>query len=256
MITEARAVWLLMRRGLNEVLRVPGAAIPGILAPTIFVLGFSVAFGGLAGLAGFTTDDYVSFVLPVGLLQGAGFSGGAIGVNLARDLEMGRFDRLLLSPTSRPSLLVGTILSASLRAMLPAGLVLIVALVAGASITNVPLLVLAMIITALFAIVAALYGVSLALNLQTQSAAPLMQAGMFAVVLISSSYAARPQLAPWLETIANINPVTYVLELTRLAFVDHEDVWSAIWPGVVALLGLILALAVVVALSLRRVITE
>jgi len=251
-----RAVWLLMRRGLNEILRVPGAAIPGILAPTIFVLGFAVAFGGLAGLAGFTTSDYVSFVLPVGLLQGAGFSGGAIGVNLARDLEMGRFDRLLLSPTSRPSLLAGTILSASLRAMLPATLVLVVALLAGASVTSVPLLVLAVVVTALFAIVAALYGVSLALNLQTQSAAPLMQAGLFAVVLISSSYAPRPQLAPWLETIADANPVTYVLELTRLAFVDHANAWSTVWPGVAALVGLMLALALVVALSLRRVVAR
>ncbi len=32
-------VWALTRRGLNEILRVPGASIPGILAPTIFMLG-------------------------------------------------------------------------------------------------------------------------------------------------------------------------------------------------------------------------
>ncbi len=251
-VTEARAVWLLMRRGLYEILRVPGAAIPGVLAPTIFVLGFTVAFGGLASLAGFATADYVSFVLPVGLLQGAGFSGGAIGVNLARDLEMGRFDRLLLSPTSRLSLLVGTILSASLRAMLPATLVLAAALVAGAGIVSLPLLVLAIAVTALFAVVAALYGVTLALNLQTQSAAPLMQAGLFAVVLTGSSYAPRPQLAPWLETIANVNPVTYVLELARLAFVEQADAGATIWPGLLALAGLLAGLSAIVALSLRR----
>ena len=67
---------------------------------------------------------------PVGLLQGAGFTGAATGVNLARDIELGWFDRLLASPAPRPVLLAGTVLSASLRALMPMTLLLIVGLVA------------------------------------------------------------------------------------------------------------------------------
>ena len=36
--------------------------------------------------------------MPVGILQGAGFTGAATGVNLARDIENGLFDRFLASP--------------------------------------------------------------------------------------------------------------------------------------------------------------
>ena len=50
MSSAARTVGILTRRALNEVIRVPGAAIPGILAPTIFMLGLSAVFGQAAHL--------------------------------------------------------------------------------------------------------------------------------------------------------------------------------------------------------------
>ena len=37
---------------MNEILRVPGAAIPGVLAPTIFFLGLTAVFGNLTAAAG------------------------------------------------------------------------------------------------------------------------------------------------------------------------------------------------------------
>ena len=87
-------------------------------------------FGNLTLLPGFTTDDYMTFILPVGFLQGAGFTGAATGVNLARDIEQGWFDRLLASPAPRGVLLAGTVLSASLRVLMPITLLMIVGLVA------------------------------------------------------------------------------------------------------------------------------
>ena len=97
----------LVRRASNEILRVPGAAIPGVLAPTIFFLGLTSVFGELTALRGFDSESYQSFIIPVSLLQGAGFTGAATGVNLARDIEQGWFDRLLASPAPRPALLAG-----------------------------------------------------------------------------------------------------------------------------------------------------
>ena len=104
----------------------PGAAIPGVLAPTIFFLGLTAVFGNLTLLPGFDTESYQSFILPVSLLQGAGFTGAATGVNLARDIEQGWFDRLLASPAPRPALLAGLVLSASLRSLIPATVLLAV----------------------------------------------------------------------------------------------------------------------------------
>jgi len=84
---DLATVRALIRRSANEILRVPGAAIPGVLAPTIFFLGLTAVFGGLTALPGFTADEYQSFIIPISLLQGAGFTGAATGVNLARDIE-------------------------------------------------------------------------------------------------------------------------------------------------------------------------
>jgi ABC-2 type transport system permease protein len=70
----------LVARALNELTRVPGAAVPGVLAPTIFLIGLSGVFGQAAHLPGFDATDFRTFVVPVGLLQGATFTGAATGL--------------------------------------------------------------------------------------------------------------------------------------------------------------------------------
>src|SRR3712207_8763355 len=110
-----RVILALSRRALNEILRVPGGAIPGVLAPTIFMIGLSGVFGEAARLPGFDATDFRTFIVPVGMLQGAGFTGAATGVNLARDIEQGWFDRLLVGPAPRTVLLTGIVGSAALQ---------------------------------------------------------------------------------------------------------------------------------------------
>lgn len=227
----------LMRRALNEIFRVPGAAIPGILAPTIFFLGLTSAFGNLTLLPGFDSDSYQSFIVPVSLMQGAAFTGAATGVNLARDIEQGWFDRLLSSPAPRPALLAGLVLSASFRALIPATFLLAVAFATGAKWPGFLGLAIALIVVMGMAIVAATWGTSLALRFKTQSAAPLMQAGMFLAVLLTTAYAPLDLLTGWLQEVARINPVTQVVEAARQGFVG-DVTWAETWPGFVALIGL------------------
>src|SRR5204863_7325116 len=93
--TDLAVIGALIRRAGNEILRVPGAAIPGVLAPAIFFVGLYSVFGHLTHLHGFGTSSYQSFLIAVSLLQGAGFTGAATGVNLARDIEQCWLDRLL-----------------------------------------------------------------------------------------------------------------------------------------------------------------
>ena len=244
---EARSTWALMRRGVNEIARVPMAAVPGVLAPTIFMLGLAAVFGNLTLLPGFTTDDYLAFILPVGFLQGAGFTGAATGVNLARDIEQGWFDRLLVSPTPRGVLLAGTVLSASLRVLMPITLLMVVGSALGVAFPGFDGLLIAVFCAAVFAAFAACYGVLLALKFRTQAAAPLMQAGVFMAVLFTTSYAPQELLTGWLEVVARLNPVTLVLETMRQGFVG-EVTWADTWPGLVALAGIGI---VVVTLSMR-----
>src|SRR5215213_9758779 len=187
--SNLRIAAALIRRAGNEILRVPGAAIPGVLAPTIFFLGLTAVFGNLTHLRGFDTDTYQNFIIPVSLLQGAGFTGAATGVNLARDIEQGWFDRLLASPAPRPVLLAGLVLSAALRCLLPATFLLIVGFAVGVHWPGLLGLLIAITLVMGMAVVAATWGTSLALRFRTQSAAPIMQVGMLLAVLLTTAYA-------------------------------------------------------------------
>jgi ABC-type multidrug transport system permease subunit len=238
--SSVEMVRALLRRAANELLRVPGAAIPGVLAPTIFFLGLTAVFGSLTLLPGFDTDRYQSFIIPVSLMQGAGFTGAATGVNLARDIEQGWFDRLIASPAPRPVLLAGMVLSASLRALVPATVLLTVGFALGVAWPGLPGLLLALVLVMAMGTVAACWGTMLALRFRTQSAAPLMQAGMFVLILFTTAYAPAELLQPWLADVAAINPVTEVVEAARQGFVTGGITWGETWPGLVAIGALVL----------------
>jgi ABC-type multidrug transport system permease subunit len=241
----------LMARARNELLRVPGAAIPGVLAPTIFFLGLNGVFGALTQLNGFETGTYESFFVPVSMLQGAGFTGAAAGVNLARDIEGGWVDRLLVSPAPRWVLLTGTVLSASTRALIPATFVLAIAMLLGAGWPGIDGLVVTYAMVVSIAAVAACWGSALALRFKSQSAAPLMQAGMMAMVLMTTAYAPLALLQPWMRSVAEVNPVTEVVEAARQGFVGGVT-WTETWPGIVALLGLLAVLGAWALREMRR----
>jgi ABC-type multidrug transport system permease subunit len=241
----------LMSRARNELVRVPGAAIPGVLAPTIFFLGLNGVFGALIQLRGFEVSTYESFIVPVSMLQGAGFTGAAAGVNMARDIEQGWLDRLLVSPAPRWVLLAGTVVGASTRALIPATFVLAIALPLGASWPGIDGIIVTYLMVVAIAAVAACWGSMLALRFKSQSAAPLMQAGMMALILTTTAYAPLALLQPWLQSVAEVNPVTEVIEAARQGFVG-EVTWGGTWPGIVALLGLLVVLGALALRQMRR----
>jgi ABC-type multidrug transport system permease subunit len=241
----------LLARARNEIVRVPGAAVPGVLAPTIFYLGLNGVFGNLIHARGFDADTYASFIIPVSMLQGAGFTGAATGVNLARDIERGWFDRLVASPAPRWVLLAGNVVSASVRALIPATILLIVALLIGADFPGIGGLLIAFFLVMGMAAVAACWGSMLALHYRSQTVAPLMQSGMFVAILCTTAYAPINLLQGWLQDIAQINPITQVLEGVRQGFVGGVS-WSDTWPAVLVLIGLTVLLGGLALRELRR----
>jgi ABC-type multidrug transport system permease subunit len=242
----------LVRRALNELTRVPGAALPGVLAPSIFLVGLSGVFGEAARLPGFDATDFRTFIVPVGLLQGAAFTGAATGVNLARDIERGWFDRLMVCPAPRVTILVGLVASAAIRALLPATFLLAVAFALGVDWPGAGALAIDALLVMGLATVMALYAVLVALRFKTQQAAPLMQTVGFMAVLFTTAYAPKELLAGWMSAIATVNPVTQVLDGVRQGFVAHVT-WAETWPALVAVAGLLAAFGALAVRSMQRV---
>jgi ABC-type multidrug transport system permease subunit len=244
----------LWRRSLNEVLRVRGALLPATVAPVVFMLGITGQFGRLTGLEGFETDSYISWIVPLSCIQGAGFAGAATGSNLARDIEQGWFDRLLVAPVPRPLLVVGPILGAVTRSLVPATVVLVVGLIAGAELTGGVFGLLALYVAAAgFCAVAALWGIFMAVTFRTQQAGPLMQQGVFLAVFLSTAYTPEVLLRGWLAEAAELNPVTYVLQMARQATVEGiEPSFAHTWPGLLALAGLATVLGALAMGGLNR----
>jgi ABC-type multidrug transport system permease subunit len=244
----------LWRRSLNEVLRVRGALLPATVAPVIFMLGITGQFGRLTGLEGFPTGSYLSWIVPLSCLQGAGFAGAATGANLARDIEQGWFDRLLVAPVARPLLVVGPILGAVTRSLVPATVVLLVGFALGAELSGgIPGLIALYVACAAFCATAALWGIFMAVSFRTQQAGPLMQQGVFLAVFLSTAYTPEVLLRGWLAEAASLNPITHVLEMTRQATVSGiEPSFANTYPGVLALLGLAAVLGAMALAGLRR----
>jgi len=157
-----------------------------------------------------------------------------------------------VSPAPRTTLLAGVVASASLRALLPATFLFCVALALGVHMPGVGGLAVAIPLVMGLAAVMACWGVVLALRFRTQQAAPLMQMGSFIAVLFTTSYAPKPLLTGWLRTIADVNPVTHVLEGVRQAFVGGVT-WDGTWPAYVAVVGLLALLGALAARGMRRV---
>ncbi len=250
-LVDPSAVRALVRRGFNEILRVPGASLPGVISPAIFLVGLVLVFGSATDLPGYGTDSFLAFVLPVALLQSAGFTGGATGVNLGRDIEQGWLDRLLLSPTSRTTILAGLVLSAAARVLIPVPPLLVIAIALGAPMPSLAGFLLILTIVPLFCAVAATWASVLALKFRSQQASPLIQASILSSILFSVSYAPMELLQPWMRAIAEHNPVTYVIEGLRQCFVG-EITWVATWHAFAALGGLGVVFATLALLSLRR----
>ena len=211
-VSVAAVALVLWRRSLNEVLRVRGALLPATIAPVVFMLGMSGQFGRLTGLEGFPTDSYLSWIVPLSCLQGAGFAGAATGSNLARDIEQGWFDRLLVAPVAAAAAASSGRSSAAVtRSLVPATVVLIVGLALGAELTGgVPGLLALYVACVGFCAAARRCGASSwRVTFRTQQAGPLMQQGVFLGRLpLDGLHAARCCCAAGSPSVAHLNPVT------------------------------------------------
>ena len=241
----------LAARLLILVRRSPAVFVPSLVIPLFILISTAGAFHGVGSLPALNGASYLAFTVPMAATLGAGFAGTTAGMSMARDLEGGFFARLQASPAPRPSLVVAPVMASMLRSLLTTTIVLAAGLIGGIGLPTAGGAGILYLMPILFAACAALWAAGVALRTRTIQAAPIMQIAVFLAVFLSVAYTPREAQTGWLATVADYNPMTYVLEAARDAFLNGVS-WSELWPGLLAAAGMIAVLAVWAATGLRK----
>jgi ABC-2 type transport system permease protein len=253
-MSATAVTWGIAKRSLMLIPRILSTFIPTLVMPVFFTIVFAGGFAGLANLPGFPARESIDWFLPMSTLMGAGFSGITTGMGVARDMQIGFYDRLLVSPAPRRALLGGPVVAALIRSIFPMSLVLIVGIIWGANF-QAGLAGVGMLWLTGFGVAAitATWSTSIALRLKTLQAAPLMQVAFFLAVFLSTAQMPLELIDGWLHEVARFNPMTNVLAMARQGFLGGVN-WADTWPGLVSLAGLLALLLVFLWRSMRRVI--
>lgn len=207
--------WHLMLRALRETVRQPAIEITNVFIPMFF---FAVTVGAIGNIAGpaFGVTNYTAFQMPVAVLQAVAGAAGSSGLGMVTDIERGYFDKLLLTPTPRLSLVMGRIAADTVRATVLTALIVIVGLLFGSGMESGPLGVLVIVVMGgLFGFAYAGIGVAIALRTGSAQAAQTGFLIFFPLLFLSPAFAPKEVFSGWLEFLATINPVTYILEGMR-----------------------------------------
>ena len=150
------------------------------------------------------------------LLQSSAFAGVFAGFTIAADFEFGFARRLLLAAPRRSGIIAGYALVSMGRCVFTAVLIGGLALAGGMQINGSAfdmggLLLLALLVN----IGATLFATGMALRVRTISAAPAMQVPVFLILFLAPVYVPVELLHGWIQSVAEVNPVTPMLEAAR-----------------------------------------
>ena len=204
-------------RTLKNALTNPQIVLPTMLFPLFFFTAFAGGLSQLREIPGFDyPPGYTAFQFVFVLLQSAAFSGVFTGFGVARDFESGFAKRLLLAAPHRSGIVLGYGLAALFRWLVVAVMLTVVALVAGMEIGGgavdlVGLYGLALLVN----FCGFFWAGGIAMRFRTLQAAPLMQMPVFLVLFFAPVYVPLELLEGWIEAVASVNPVTYLLETGR-----------------------------------------
>ena len=218
-------------RALRAVPRDLEAVIPGVFIALFFFIVNIATLSNLteSSIPGF---DFKAFQLPTAILLGV--TGVSRAPAVVLDVQNGYFDRLLLSPVRRSSILLGHMVAdvaVAIGLIIP---ILAVGFLVGVRFDTGVLGVVAFIVLgALWSLAFTGFGYAIALKTGNPAAVNSSFLLFFPFLFLTTSYVPREQLDGWLEVVAAWNPVTYLLEGMRsLIYVGWD--WSDLGAAVLA----------------------
>jgi ABC-2 type transport system permease protein len=236
-IETTRATYYLTVRALRESIRQPEFEIQNIFIPIFFLFVTVGAIGEVSG-RGFGVENYEGFQLPVAILQGVAGASSTAGLGTVMDIDRGYFDKLLLTPAPRLALVLGRLLADGIKVMALTAIIIVTGLIIGSGMESGPLGFVALVLLAGgFGLAYAGIGLSIALRTGSPQASQAGFLVFFPLLFLSPAFAPKEVFQPWLEFLATINPVTYILEGCRSLVLEGWE-WDKLAYALLSILGL------------------
>jgi ABC-2 type transport system permease protein len=245
-------VLLLGRRSVRQVLRLPEATIPTLFIPLFFL---AVNIGQVSKTFPSTTpflrgQGYVAFQMPVSLLFAVATA--TSGLALVTEIDNGYFDKLLVAPIRRSSIIIGRLAADLVQGIGTSTVVVLAGLAFGAHIESGVLgAVVLVLLAALFGVAYAGFGILIALHTRNVQATNTSFLLFFPLLFLTPNFVPFDRLTPLMEALARANPVSYVIEGLRSLVIQGWDLDKlAACALVIVAMG-----AVLTGLSLRAIAT-
>jgi ABC-2 type transport system permease protein len=232
----ARDTWTIFARAMRLSVRNPAWVVIGLSQPILYIVLFGPLLEPLAGSLGAAGNAYQVFV-PGILIQVGMFGALFVGFGLIAEWRAGVIESQRVTPASRTALLLGRVLRDVVVLVVQSVLLVLVSLLFG---LRAPLVgvVLTLVVVALLGAALSAVSYALALTLKSEDAfAPLLNAVVFPVLLLSGILLPMSLAPGWLQAISDVNPFKHIVEGARAFFAGNYSTSTAWWG-----LGLTLAL--------------
>ena len=208
------ACFLVVRRNLLHIRRMPELLMDVTIQPVMFVLLFAFVFGASIDVPG---DGYRAFLIPGIMAQTMIFSSFIVAIGLVNDLQKGFVDRLKALPIHRSSILVGRSMSSLIHSSIGITVMALTGLTIGWRMDNGFLnavLGFALMLLMGFAMiwVGILVGSSLT---SVEGVQGLMFTTMFPLTFLANTFAPTESMPNWLRLMAEWNPISSLTQAAR-----------------------------------------
>ncbi len=219
-------------RALRGVPRDLEAVMPPVFISVFFFIVNIATLSKLTQNSG-TYFDYKAFAMPTSILLGV--TGVSRAPALVLDVQDGYLDRLLMTPIRRFAILIGHMVADVAVALALTIPILGLGFALGVRFeTGVLGVVLFMIIASLWCLAFSGFGYAIALKTGNPAAVNSTFLLFFPFLFLTSSSVPRSQLSGWLDKVASLNPVTYLLEGLR-SLVSKGWEWTDLGKAAIAI---------------------
>lgn len=230
-------ILLLAQRSVIGTFRQPASFMPALVFPLFISAVNSSTMGRAVDIPAFPqVDSMLDFLLAGAVTHGVLFGGITSGADTAVDIENGFWDRLLSSPVGRSNLLVGRLAGAAVFGAAQATVFTVIFVLFGVSIKGG---IGGFVVLVLFAVLLALFvgGLAAMLALRTGSAEAVQNFFplTFILMFVSSAFFPTQLMGGVYRTIAESNPITWMIDGVRHQIITGFDPGEAATSLVVAL---------------------